>query len=80
MKATTWVQTIKAALLTLQTIKQLAIPIDNINVNGGACGGRLALTVVRELQRRNLHYGLATLCLGGGEAVAVIFERVLNLF
>jgi len=42
----------------------------------GAGGGRLAATVIRELHRRQARYGLATLCIGGGEAVAVIFERV----
>jgi acetyl-CoA C-acetyltransferase len=59
--------------------------LEKINVNGGACaighpigasGARLAATIIRELHRRNLRYGLATLCIGGGEAVAVIFERV----
>lgn len=73
------------ASVALLAVKQLDIPLHKVNVNGGACaighpvgasGGRLALTVVRELQKRNLRYGLATLCIGGGEAVAVIFERV----
>ncbi|MDD2899980.1 MAG: thiolase family protein [Desulfuromonadaceae bacterium] len=72
------------ASVALLAINQLSIPISKVNVNGGACaighpvgasGARLGLTVVRELQERNLRYGLATLCLGGGEAVAVIFER-----
>jgi acetyl-CoA C-acetyltransferase len=61
------------------------IPLDKVNVNGGACaighpigasGARLATTIVHELERRQLRYGLATLCIGGGEAVAVIFERI----
>lgn len=73
------------ALVTLLTLKGLNLPIDKVNVNGGACaighpigasGGRLAATIIRELHKRNLRYGLATLCIGGGEAVAVIFERV----
>jgi len=73
------------ASVAILPIKKLGIPQDRVNVNGGACaighpigasGARLALTVIRELQRRNLRYGLATLCIGGGEAVAVIFERV----
>ena len=72
------------ASVALLAVKQLELPLHKVNVNGGACalghpvgasGGRLGLTVVRELQKRNLRYGLATLCLGGGEAVAVIFER-----
>lgn len=73
------------ATVALLPIKQLGIPLDKVNVNGGACaighpigtsGARLAITVIRELHKRNLRYGLATLCIGGGEAVAVIFERV----
>ena len=73
------------ATVALLPIKQLGISLDKVNVNGGACaighpigasGARLAMTVIRELHKRNLRYGLATLCIGGGEAVAVIFERV----
>lgn len=73
------------ASVTLIAIKELKLDPAKVNVNGGACaighpigasGARLALTVVRELHNRNLRYGLATLCIGGGEAVAVIFERI----
>jgi acetyl-CoA C-acetyltransferase len=73
------------ASVALLSIKAHSIPLDKVNVNGGACaighpigasGARLALTVVRELHRRQKRYGLATLCIGGGEAVAVIFERI----
>lgn len=73
------------ASVTLIAIKNLKLDPDKVNVNGGACaighpigasGARLAMTVIRELHKRNLRYGLATLCIGGGEAVAVIFERV----
>jgi acetyl-CoA C-acetyltransferase len=73
------------ASVALIAIKTLGLPLEKVNVNGGACalghpigasGGRLAATVVRELHRRKARYGLATLCIGGGEAVAVIFERV----
>lgn len=73
------------ASVPLIAIKALGLPMDKVNVNGGACaighpigasGGRLAATVIRELHRRTARYGLATLCIGGGEAVAVIFERV----
>ena len=73
------------ASVTLIAIKELKLDPAKVNVNGGACaighpigasGARLALTVVRELHKRNLRYGLATLCIGGGEAVAVIFEKV----
>lgn len=73
------------ASVPLIAIKSLKLPLEKVNVNGGACaighpigasGGRLAVTVIRELHRRQARYGLATLCIGGGEAVAVIFERV----
>ncbi|BCS52776.1 thiolase family protein [Geobacter sp. SVR] len=73
------------ASVALLAIKALNLPVDKVNVNGGACalghpigasGGRLAATLIRELHRRKARYGLATLCIGGGEAVAVIFERV----
>jgi acetyl-CoA C-acetyltransferase len=73
------------ASVPLIAIKNLKLDPAKVNVNGGACaighpigasGARLALTVIRELHKRKLRYGLATLCIGGGEAVAVIFERV----
>ena len=73
------------AAVAMIAIKELELDPAKVNVNGGACaighpigasGGRLAATLVRELQRRQARYGLATLCIGGGEAVAVIFERV----
>ena len=65
-------------------VKQLGLDMERVNVNGGAValghpigasGGRLAATLVREMNRRQVRYGLATLCIGGGEAVAAIFER-----
>jgi acetyl-CoA C-acetyltransferase len=73
------------AAVTMIAIKKLELDPLKVNVNGGACalghpigasGGRLAGTVIRELHKRQGRYGLATLCIGGGEAVAVIFERV----
>ncbi len=73
------------AAVTLLAIKQLGLDEEKVNVNGGAVaighpigasGGRLVATLIRELQKRQTRYGLATLCIGGGEAVAAIFERV----
>jgi acetyl-CoA C-acetyltransferase len=73
------------ASVALLAIRKLDLPLEKVNVNGGACalghpigasGGRLAATLVRELKRRQARYGLATLCIGGGEAVAAIFERI----
>jgi acetyl-CoA C-acetyltransferase len=73
------------ASVALIAINSLKLDVNKVNVNGGACaighpigasGARLAATVIRELHKRQARYGLATLCIGGGEAVAVIFERV----
>jgi acetyl-CoA C-acetyltransferase len=73
------------AVVPLIAAKQLDLNLERVNVNGGAValghpigasGGRLVATLVREMQRRDVRYGLATLCIGGGEAVAAIFERV----
>lgn len=73
------------ASVALLAIKAHNIPLEKVNVNGGACaighpigasGARLAVTVINELHRQQKQYGLATLCIGGGEAVAVIFERI----
>jgi acetyl-CoA acetyltransferase len=61
-----------------------AIDRDRLNVNGGAIalghpvgatGTRLVLTLLKEMQRRNLHLGLATLCIGGGQGAALLLER-----
>lgn len=60
------------------------IPLDKLNVNGGAValghplgtsGTRLVITLLRELKRRNQNTGLATMCVGGGQGEAAIFER-----
>ena len=57
---------------------------DKLNVNGsgislghpiGATGGRILATLLRELHRRNGRYGLETMCIGGGQGLAAIFER-----
>lgn len=73
------------AVVTMIAIKDLGLDEERVNVNGGAVaighpigasGARLATTLLHEMRRRNERYGLATLCIGGGEAVAVVFERV----
>lgn len=73
------------AAVALIAIKELGLDRERVNVNGGAVaighpvgasGGRLVATLIAEMQRRDARYGLATLCIGGGEAVAAIFERV----
>lgn len=69
---------------SLAVIRDLGIPMDKVNVNGGAIalghpvgqsGIRLVLTLVRELKERDLHKGVATLCIGGGLGIAVLVER-----
>jgi acetyl-CoA acyltransferase 2 len=65
--------------------KELGLDRSRTNVNGGAIalghplgatGTRLVLTVLHELHRRSLRYGLATACIGGGQGIAMIVERV----
>ena len=58
---------------------------DRLNVNGsgislghpvGATGGRILATLLREMDRREARYGLETMCIGGGQGLAAVFERV----
>ena len=69
----------------LSVEKELGLDREKTNVNGGAIalghplgasGARLALTLITELQKRGGRYGLASLCIGGGQGIAAIFERV----
>ncbi len=73
------------AVQVLACVEELGIPLDRLNPNGGAIaighplgcsGARLATTLVHELKRRGGRYGLATLCVGVGQGVAVVVERV----
>jgi len=66
-------------------IKELNLDVEKVNVNGGAVGlghplaatgTRLILTLSHELQRSNGKYGIATACIGGGQGIAVIIERI----
>jgi acetyl-CoA acetyltransferase family protein len=65
--------------------QELGLDREKTNVNGGAIalghplgatGTRLVLTLLHELQRRGGRYGLATACIGGGQGIAIICERV----
>ena len=67
----------------LAVAKELGIDQAKLNVNGGAIalghplaasGTRLVLTVLHELRRRKLKYGLASACIGGGQGIAMIVE------
>src|SRR6266540_779676 len=73
------------AAVVLKYTRDLAIPSEKLNVNGGAIamghplgatGAMLVGTVVDELERRDGRYALVTLCIGGGMGVATIIERV----
>ncbi|MCB9852508.1 MAG: acetyl-CoA C-acyltransferase [Phycisphaerales bacterium] len=72
------------AAQSLACIRDLSLDPSKVNVNGGAIaighplgcsGARLATTLVREMNRRNAKKGLATLCVGVGQGLAVLFER-----
>jgi acetyl-CoA C-acetyltransferase len=73
------------AVVPLQTIRLLGIDPERVNVNGGAIalghplgatGAMLLGTALDELERRDLATALVTLCIGGGQAVATVIERV----
>ena len=71
------------AVVALAAMRELGLPHDKVNVNGGACalghpigasGARILVTLLAALRRRGLRRGVATLCIGGGEATAVAVE------
>lgn len=73
------------AVVVMAAMKDLGIPHDKVNVNGGACalghpigasGARITVTLLNALRKRGLKRGIATLCIGGGEATAVAVELV----
>ena len=75
------------AAVVLKFMKDLKVPHEKINVNGGAIalghplgatGAMILGTLVDELEARDLRYGLATLCVGGGMGVATIVERICH--
>jgi len=78
------------AAQTLAVVKEMEnqgmkVNLEKLNPNGGAIalghpngmsGARLTLTLIRELQRRNGRYGVASLCIGGGQGIAAVFEKL----
>ena len=69
----------------LACVRELDIPLDKLNVNGGAIalghplgcsGARVMTTLVHEMQKRGSRYGLATMCIGVGQGIATIVERI----
>ncbi len=72
------------AVVAMIAMRDLAIPHEKLNVNGGACalghpigasGARIVATLLAALEARGAKRGLASLCIGGGEAVAMAVER-----
>jgi acetyl-CoA C-acetyltransferase len=73
------------AVVAMTPMKELGIPHDKLNVNGGACalghpigasGARLVVTLLNALKTRGLKRGVAALCIGGGEATAIAVECI----
>ena len=73
------------AVVPMKFMKEMGVPEEKVNVNGGsiamghplgATGAMIIGTLIDELERRKLRYGLATLCVGGGMGIATIIERV----
>jgi acetyl-CoA C-acetyltransferase len=73
------------AVVAMIAMKELAIPHDRININGGACalghpigasGARILATLLSALEAKGVKRGVASLCIGGGEATAMAVERV----
>jgi 3-oxoadipyl-CoA thiolase len=73
------------AVQVLQCVRELEIDEEKLNVNGGAIalghplgcsGARLVVTLLHELERRGGRYGLATMCIGVGQGIATIIERL----
>jgi acetyl-CoA C-acetyltransferase len=73
------------AVVPMAAMKELSIPHEIVNVNGGACalghplgasGARVIVTLIAALKARNLNRGVASLCIGGGEATAMAVELI----
>ncbi len=73
------------AATSVAIVKELGIDMKRVNVNGGAValghpigcsGARVLTTLIYAMKERNVHYGMASLCLGGGEAVSAIVENL----
>lgn len=73
------------AAQSLAILKELGVPAEKVNVNGGAValghpvgasGARISYSLALELHERNARYGIASLCIGGGQGIAILLERV----
>lgn len=70
---------------SIACVRDLGINPDTVNVNGGAIalghplgcsGSRISTTLIHEMRKRNVQYGVATMCIGVGQGVAVVYERL----
>jgi acetyl-CoA C-acetyltransferase len=75
------------AVVTMAAMRDLDLPHDRVNVNGGACalghpigasGARILVTLLHALRTHGKTRGIATLCIGGGEATAIAIEVLDN--
>ncbi len=73
------------AVVTMAAMKEHGLPHDKVNVHGGACalghpvgasGARIIVSLINALEKYDLDRGVASLCIGGGEATAVAIERM----
>jgi acetyl-CoA C-acetyltransferase len=73
------------AAQVIPSARELEVPLDKLNVNGGAIalghpfgqtGARIMTTLIHNLQSRDRRYGLETMCVGGGQGMAVVIERL----
>ena len=73
------------AAQAIAVIRELELPLDKVNVNGGAIalghplgctGAKLTVQLLHEIRRRQDRYGLVTMCIGGGQGAAGVFERL----
>jgi acetyl-CoA C-acetyltransferase len=73
------------AVVTMAAMRDLDLPHDKVNVHGGACalghpvgasGARIIVTLINAMEKRGESKGIASLCIGGGEATAVAIERM----
>ncbi len=70
---------------SIACMRELGVNPDVVNVNGGAIalghplgcsGARISTTLIHEMQKRNVRYGVATMCIGVGQGVAVVYEKM----
>jgi len=75
------------AVQALAVIRKAGLDLDRVNPNGGAIalghplgctGAKLTATILREMQRKDTRYGMVTMCVGGGQGAAGIFENLIR--